>query len=227
MSHLLQDLPVDATAPAMGWLDLLLRLGLAGVLGAWTAGLYLWVRTPDRRHAGLGPTLVPLAMLITMVTIAVGGNIAVAFALVGTLAIVRFRTNIQDVRDTTFVIFAVAIGIAAGQSIMIACLGTLMISLALVILVRTGMLARDPETGGGRVALTLVLSPPAADLGPLRAVLASHGIEAELRKSEVERVGRRMKVEFHCEVAEVESMTGVSQHLLEDPDVVQASFTRL
>ncbi len=45
----------------------------------------------------------------------IGSNIARAFALVGALSIVRFRTVVEDTRDTAFVIFAVVVGMAAGS----------------------------------------------------------------------------------------------------------------
>ncbi|MEI7686210.1 MAG: DUF4956 domain-containing protein [Planctomycetota bacterium] len=62
----------------------------------------------------LHATLVLLAVLIAVVTIVVGGNIARAFSLAGVLAIVRFRTVVDDTRDTAFVIYAVVAGMAVG-----------------------------------------------------------------------------------------------------------------
>ena len=57
-----------------------------------------------------------LAIMIALVTQVVGNNAARAFSLVGALSIVRFRTVVRDIEDTAFVIFAVAIGMAAGAS---------------------------------------------------------------------------------------------------------------
>jgi uncharacterized membrane protein YhiD involved in acid resistance len=57
-----------------------------------------------------------LAVLIAMVTQVIGDNVARAFSLVGALSIVRFRTVVRDTQDTAYVIFAVAIGMAAGAS---------------------------------------------------------------------------------------------------------------
>ena len=48
-----------------------------------------------------------LTILIAMVTMVIGNNMARAFGLVGALSIVRFRTVVEDTRDTAFVIFAV------------------------------------------------------------------------------------------------------------------------
>jgi len=53
-------------------------------------------------------------VLIAMVTQVIGDNVARAFSLVGALSIVRFRTVVQDTKDTAFVIFAVIVGMAVG-----------------------------------------------------------------------------------------------------------------
>lgn len=60
-----------------------------------------------------GITLVLLSCLVAMTTMIIGNNQALAFSLVGTLAIVRFRTSMEDTRDTAFVIFAVSVGMGS------------------------------------------------------------------------------------------------------------------
>jgi hypothetical protein len=97
-------------------LDVLLgRLVAAFALGCAVAGVYRWTH---RRDAAYAPTflmtLVLLTVLIAMVTRVIGESVARAFSLVGALSIVRFRTVVQDTRDTAFVIFAVIEGMAAG-----------------------------------------------------------------------------------------------------------------
>ena len=64
-------------------------------------------------------TLVLLSVLIAMVSIVIGGSVARAFSLVGALSIVRFRTVVEDTRDTAFVIFAVIVGMAAGAGLLL------------------------------------------------------------------------------------------------------------
>ena len=112
------------------WIHTLLRLGLAALLGGVVAGSW-WVAARHReRTPGFGGTLTLLALLISFVTMAVGSNTAVAFTLVGTLAIVRFRTSVRDIRDTAFVIFAVAAGIASGTlEPLVAGIGTVFVAL--------------------------------------------------------------------------------------------------
>ncbi|MBI1915069.1 MAG: DUF4956 domain-containing protein [Planctomycetes bacterium] len=97
-------------------LDILaLRLGTALLLGSVIAGIYRLARgRPTNDAANLLPTLVLLTVLISLVTVVIGGSVARAFGLVGALSIVRFRTVVEDTRDTAFVIFAVAVGMGVG-----------------------------------------------------------------------------------------------------------------
>jgi uncharacterized membrane protein YhiD involved in acid resistance len=91
------------------------RLAVALALGCVVAGVYRL--THGRRGesaSGLTATLVMLTVLIGLVTLVIGNSVARAFSLVGALAIVRFRTVVEDTRDTAFVIFAVALGMAVG-----------------------------------------------------------------------------------------------------------------
>ena len=46
----------------------------------------------------------------------IGNNIARAFALVGALSIIRFRTVVKDTKDTAYIFLALASGMAAGTS---------------------------------------------------------------------------------------------------------------
>lgn len=90
------------------------RLVTAFLLGLVVAGIYRSTAAPARRTRSFVATLVLLCILIALVTQVVGSDTARAFTLVGALSIVRFRTVVQDTRDTAFVIFAVVVGMAIG-----------------------------------------------------------------------------------------------------------------
>lgn len=91
------------------------RLVLSLVCGIIVAGSYRFTQgNGNARSMSLMATLVLLTILIAMVTLTIGNSVARAFSLVGALSIVRFRTVVEDTRDTAFVIFAVSIGMAIG-----------------------------------------------------------------------------------------------------------------
>jgi hypothetical protein len=100
--------------------QLALRLGAALLLGCVIAGIYRLMRgRPANDSSNLLPTLVLLTVLISLVTMVIGRSVARAFGLVGALSIVRFRTVVEDTRDTAFVIFAVAIGMGVGAGFLV------------------------------------------------------------------------------------------------------------
>src|SRR5262245_17942695 len=100
-----------------------LRLAIAILVGLVVAAIYGAVqRRPARESLSFLMTLVLLTVLVAMTTVGVGSDVPRAFSLVGPLAIVRFRTIVEDTRDTAFVIFAVVAGMAIGAGHYAICL---------------------------------------------------------------------------------------------------------
>lgn len=94
---------------------LLVREVLAFFFGYAVAIIYKYTHgRSGEQTLSFMATLVLLSVLIAMVCAVIGNNVARAFSLVGALSIVRFRTVVEDTRDTAFVIFAVAVGMAIG-----------------------------------------------------------------------------------------------------------------
>lgn len=57
-----------------------------------------------------------IALITTMIMSVIGNNVALSLGLVGALSIIRFRTAVKDVRDATFIFWAVAVGLGCGVS---------------------------------------------------------------------------------------------------------------
>jgi uncharacterized membrane protein YhiD involved in acid resistance len=95
----------------------LVRLLISVLCGLFIAVVY---RNSHGRHKHLDnqamfTTLVLLCLFIAMVSMVIGNSVAMAFSLVGALSIVRFRTVVDDTRDTAFVILSVITGMAIGS----------------------------------------------------------------------------------------------------------------
>ena len=103
---------IDTAGPA--WGVLAVRLLLALLAGIVVSAIYHGTRRGSSVAPTFPATLVLLCVLIAVVTQVIGDNVARAFSLVGALSIVRFRTVVQDTKDTAFVIFAVVIGMSVG-----------------------------------------------------------------------------------------------------------------
>ena len=83
-------------------------------------------------------TIVFVTVVVCMVMMVIGNNLARAFALVGALSIIRFRTVIKDTKDTSYVFFGLAAGMAAGtSSYFLAIIGVIIISVLSIILYKT------------------------------------------------------------------------------------------
>lgn len=57
-----------------------------------------------------------LELITTMVMCVIGNNVALSLGMVGALSIIRFRTAVKDVRDATYLFWAIAVGICCGVS---------------------------------------------------------------------------------------------------------------
>lgn len=118
--------------------DVLINLALAFVLGMVISWVY------KSTHKGLSYsqsfilTMVFVTVIVAMVIMVIGNNLARAFALVGALSIIRFRTVVKDTKDTAFVFWALAAGLAAGTSTyFLALAGTAVMALIAFVLHRT------------------------------------------------------------------------------------------
>ena len=59
-------------------------------------------------------TIVIFGVIVSMIMLIIGSNIARAFTLVGALSIIRFRNAIKETKDVGFIFFMMAIGMATG-----------------------------------------------------------------------------------------------------------------
>ena len=79
-----------------------------------------------------------VAVIVSMVIMVIGNNLARAFALVGALSIIRFRTVVKDTKDTAFIFWSLAAGMASGTgSYFLAISGTAVISMIALVLYYT------------------------------------------------------------------------------------------
>ena len=116
-------------------------VAMALVVSFACAALVGWVYRATHRGVSYSQsyvqTLVLLGMLVSLVMLIVGSNIARAFTLVGALSIVRFRNAVKETRDVAFIFFAMAIGMAAGTRFYaLAGIATVVIGLVVMVMAR-------------------------------------------------------------------------------------------
>ncbi len=113
------------------WPGVLTALVAAFVLGLLVSVLYRVSVRPRSVPPALAASFALLPVVATLVLVVIGDSLARSFALVGALAIVRFRTRLASTWDITFVFLALGVGIACGVGRLdIAAAGTLVAALA-------------------------------------------------------------------------------------------------
>ena len=76
--------------------------------------------TYKKTHQGLSYsqsfvlTIIFITIIIGFVMMVIGNSLTRAFALVGALSIIRFRTVVKDTKDTAYIFLALGVGMAAG-----------------------------------------------------------------------------------------------------------------
>lgn len=114
--------------------DMLITLALAFALGLFILLVYKRTFAGVMYSSGFGVTLLSLAMITTVVMLAVTSNVVLSLGMVGALSIVRFRTAIKEPLDIAFLFWSIAVGIilAAGM-LPLAILGSLVIGVILLV----------------------------------------------------------------------------------------------
>lgn len=91
----------------------LIAMGVSIIFGLIIAGTY--TLTHEGRHQqSFAVTLTMLPVILAVIIIFVGSNVARAFSLAGTLSIIRFRSAPGDPKDIAYIFFAIAAGLACG-----------------------------------------------------------------------------------------------------------------
>lgn len=107
------------TAPTSGptLSESITALLLAFVLSMTIAASYRWSHASLSYSRTFVQTQILGSLVTCMVIMAIGNNLARGLGILGTLAIIRFRTPIRDPRDIIFLFACLGVGIAAGAGV--------------------------------------------------------------------------------------------------------------
>ncbi len=118
--------------------EIIINLLLAFILGVVISLVY------KKTHKGLSYsqsfmiTNIFICVITCMVIMIIGNNLARAFALVGALSIIRFRTVIKDTKDIAYIFWALAAGMGSGTgSYFLTIVGSIIILIIAFILFKT------------------------------------------------------------------------------------------
>ncbi len=218
--------PPSGEAPATADV-LVVRLLLALVFGGAVAGSYRVSHGREKTDGlPLTTTLVLLSILIAMVSMVIGNSVARAFSLVGALSIVRFRTVVDDTRDTAFVIFSVIVGMVAGAGLVwVPLVGIPVVSLASIGLSRLGR----PRAAGQIQECTLTVRlglgrDPDSTIG---AILSRHLAHQHVISVETARQGAAVEINYNVQLQPQATMTGLVIELNQVEGVMNVELNRV
>jgi uncharacterized membrane protein YhiD involved in acid resistance len=177
--------------------EIVVNVALAFLLGLFVA----WVYRATHRQLSVSFSfvnmLVLVSMLMSMVMMVIGNNIARAFGLAGAMSIIRFRTVVKDTRDTAFVFYALGVGMACGTgNLKIALIGTFLIGLFAGVLhwTRHGAAADEDFL----VTFSMLPSDDLDDTKIYRPLLEKYCSAYHLVSVKSERLGENIRLTFQA-----------------------------
>jgi uncharacterized membrane protein YhiD involved in acid resistance len=125
-------------------LDMVLVMVLSFALSAFIGWIYKITHRGTSYTQSFVFTLVLNGMVVALVMLVIGSDIARAFSLVGALSIIRFRNAVKETRDVGFIFFTMAIGMAIGTGFyLLAMAGTIFVSVVILLMTRYNWYARE------------------------------------------------------------------------------------
>lgn len=112
MDYIFNDV-LAHTSTDMSFTSVLVTM-LAAVLFGVVIGLTYYKTQEENYQRSMAITLLMLPIILSVIILFVGSNIARAFSLAGTLSIIRFRSAPGDPKDIGFIFFDIAAGLACG-----------------------------------------------------------------------------------------------------------------
>jgi uncharacterized membrane protein YhiD involved in acid resistance len=113
----------------------LFKLVVAAIIGFFVTAVHRRYPSDKPLTRSLAQAQILLCVAGSLMMIIIGGSLARAFGVVGAASIIRFRTPVEDPKDTTILFLLLGLGMACGMGIFaIAGLGTALLCLLLALL---------------------------------------------------------------------------------------------
>lgn len=188
------DLTLTDLSGTFSVLDVVLALSLAFACSVVVAWCYRATHQNISYSQSYVQTLIILGMLIALIMLVVGSNIARAFALVGALSVVRFRNAIKETRDVGFIFLVMGVGMACGTRFYtLAVIATVVICAVILLMHRFNWFALNVQ----RQVVKVQVPADGDDYGPLiDDILIRSTDEYELISTESVRGGSMLELSY-------------------------------
>ncbi len=112
---MLESIITTTSGESFTFINAIIVLVTAIVLGLIISLSYMKTNNKDRFGSNFSVTLVMLPVIIAIIILLVGNNVARAFSLAGAFSIIRFRSAPGDPKDISYIFFTLAVGLACGM----------------------------------------------------------------------------------------------------------------
>lgn len=112
---MLETIISSTTGESFTLVNALIVIGAAIILGFVISCAYMYTHKKEGYASGFTITLIMLPVIISIIILLVGNNVARAFSLAGAFSIIRFRSAPGDPKDISYVFFTLAVGLACGM----------------------------------------------------------------------------------------------------------------
>ncbi|GAA1664879.1 DUF4956 domain-containing protein [Glycomyces endophyticus] len=126
--------------------DIAISLTLSFLLSCAIGIVYRWTHRNVSYSQSYVQTLIVMGMIIAVIMLIVGSNVARAFALVGALSIIRFRNALKETRDVGYIFLVMGVGMACGTRFyLLAVIATVVVCLVLLLMYRFNWFAHNVQ----------------------------------------------------------------------------------
>ncbi|MEG0751395.1 MAG: DUF4956 domain-containing protein [Oscillospiraceae bacterium] len=94
--------------------EMLFNIAVIFVITLFIYGIYVATTKRVNLYSNFGVVIVLTSVVTGVIMMVIQSNLALSLGMVGALSIIRFRSAIKDPIDTTYIFWAVAVGLAAG-----------------------------------------------------------------------------------------------------------------
>ncbi|QAT43490.1 DUF4956 domain-containing protein [Aminipila luticellarii] len=114
LDSITQNLTAVTSSTEVSNTEVVLAMIVALGLGIIIAATYLISNKHALNRGGFSLTLIMLPIILAVIILFVGSNVARAFSLAGVLSIIRFRSAPGESKDIGYIFFATATGVGCG-----------------------------------------------------------------------------------------------------------------
>ena len=156
-----------------------------------------WVYMFTRQRKGYRPSdvqaLVLMPVVVAGVVVLVKSSLPLAFSLAGIVAAVRFRTNLEDSKDATFIFLATALGLACGVQIEVAAVFSILFNAAVLALWTSDFARMPPSLEGVRAKRQLERATAIANRTSQFVARLDHEVLEALAPAQLDALEERLR----------------------------------